>query len=335
MKDRNGPGRDITLKGLEVFQALANTGSVQEVAAESGLSVSTVSHHLTTLENGLGIRLVDRGKRPMVLTPAGTVFLRHVEEGLRAIRRGKVELTMGNIAVTRELRLGVIDDFEEEIAPEIVQFLAQVMPSCAFQHLSRPSHELLSLLAQNKLEIAVAAQPQERAVGLIEYPLLRDPFVAAIPADIDVSVSDLLDGKGKIPFLRYAQSQMIGHQIETQLQRQRLHLENRYELDSNHMLLAMVADRAGWTITTVASFMRVKRLHGQIVVRPLPIEGFSRSLSLFTSDINATAVAHTVYTAFCRLIRQRFLEPAVAEMPWLGNSFVLLEGGRAVDKPPR
>ena len=50
--------KDLTLKGLEVFQAVAKLGSIQAVAEETGLSISTVSHHLKALENGLGVSLV-------------------------------------------------------------------------------------------------------------------------------------------------------------------------------------------------------------------------------------------------------------------------------------
>ena len=69
---------DLSLKWLKAFQLVAQSGSVQTVAADMGLSVSTVSHHLSKLEENLGVLLLDHSRRPMVLTPPGTVFLRYI-----------------------------------------------------------------------------------------------------------------------------------------------------------------------------------------------------------------------------------------------------------------
>jgi DNA-binding transcriptional LysR family regulator len=43
---------------------------------EAGLSISTVSHHLRSLEAQLGVTLLNHARRPMTLTPVGAVFLK-------------------------------------------------------------------------------------------------------------------------------------------------------------------------------------------------------------------------------------------------------------------
>ena len=81
--------KDLSLKRLEVFQICAQKGSLKEASRESGLSISTVSHHLNSLEEHLGVALFDHNRRPMVLTPKGRAFLRNIEDALYAIRRAK------------------------------------------------------------------------------------------------------------------------------------------------------------------------------------------------------------------------------------------------------
>ena len=66
----------ISLKWLEVFHLMACHGSVQVAAREAGLSISTVSHHLRSLEAQLGVTLLNHARRPMTLTPVGAVFLK-------------------------------------------------------------------------------------------------------------------------------------------------------------------------------------------------------------------------------------------------------------------
>jgi len=321
----------ISLKSLELFAAVARAGSLQQVASETSLSISTVSHHLKSLEDKLGVALIDHKRRPMVVTPQGAAYLRHVEDAFRALRRGQIELTAEDIGTVQNLRLGVIDDFDGEVAPQLAQILAQLLPNCTFRHRTRPSHEVLGLLARNELDLAVAATPQEAVPGIVEYPLLRDPFVMVTPASRDIPPASYVDKSAGLPFLWYPSSQLIGHQIELQLRRNRVNFDRRYEMESNHMLLAMVAGGAGWAITTAASFMRVKRLHHQIRLHTLPVPAFARTLSLFTTEIYSLPVTHLVYTAFRRLIDQRFVEPAVSANPWLADSFLLLDGASPAD----
>ena len=61
---------------------------------------------------------------------------------------------------------------------------------------------------------------------------------------------DLRAGLSQLPFLRYAREQLISRQIEAHLARQKLDFEERFEIGSHLALMAMVARRLGWAITT-------------------------------------------------------------------------------------
>ncbi|WP_430512434.1 helix-turn-helix domain-containing protein [Pannonibacter phragmitetus] len=61
------------LAELEVFTQIADAGSLTRAADALGLSVSGVSRHLTSLENRLGVRLVQRTTRQLFLTGEGSV----------------------------------------------------------------------------------------------------------------------------------------------------------------------------------------------------------------------------------------------------------------------
>ncbi len=129
--------KSLSLKWLEIFQLVSKLGSIQKAAAETGLSISTVSNHLRNLEKALGVELVDHGRRPMGLTPAGTVFSRHVHDGLMAIRRGEAEIRSGSWQHATDLRLGLIDDFDSRVAPDLFRHLSANLPRCNFRHFTR------------------------------------------------------------------------------------------------------------------------------------------------------------------------------------------------------
>lgn len=313
----------LSLKWLEVFQLAARSGTIQSVAHETGLSVSTVSHHIRSLEDSLGVSLLDHSRRPMTLTPAGIVFLRNIEEALRLIRKAEVEAKSGVLSQTRDLTLALIEDFDSEIAPELIRVLATSMPDCAFRHFTRPSHEILDLLRSRDVDLGIATRPQFDSHDLVEYPLVRDPFVLAVPAGREIATDALLTGSSPLPFLRYSRSQIIGAMIEGQLRRLRITLPNKFEFESNQSLLGLVAEGAGWTITTPLNYMRARRFQPQIALLPFPGKGFGRTISLFATDIHPRDVAITISQTVSRMIRSRALTPSLDRHPWLRDQFTL------------
>lgn len=313
----------LSLKWLEIFQLAARSGSVQAVAAETGLSVSTVSHHLSKLEERLDVSLLDHNRRPMVLTPAGGVFLRYIEEALSLIRKAEIEAVSGNMIEARSLRLGLLDDFDADIAPELARLLATGMRNCDFTHYTRPSHEILHLLRNRQIDVGVASRPMDDVSDLVEYPLLRDPFVLVTPASQDLSPEDYLGGRSALPLLRYSSTQIMGRQIEAQLRRLRIALPNRFELESNQAIMGMVADGSGWAISTPLGYLRAQRFHSRTVMHRFPSSSFARYLSVFTTEEYAQGVAQMITSTMRRLIKMRAIEPAVEAIPWLEDAFYL------------
>ena len=62
-------------RNVEIFIFLAKTKSFQKTASIFGLSTSSISRELVTLENKLKVTLVDRSCRPLILTPEGGKLL--------------------------------------------------------------------------------------------------------------------------------------------------------------------------------------------------------------------------------------------------------------------
>jgi len=315
----------LSMKWLEVFQLAARSGSVQNVADETGLSVSTVSHHIKSLETRLGVNLLDHSRRPMTTTAAGVVFLRHVDDALRTLRKAEAEAQSGLLSETRSLSIGLIEDFDSEIAPELARFLRTSMPNCKFRHFTRPSHEILALLRSQDLDIGVATRPQFDQPDLIEHPLLRDPFVLAVPAEQKIAPEDYLSENSGMPLLRYSQSQIIGNQIESHLRRLRIKIANQFEFESNQSMMGLIAEGQGWAITTPMNYIRARRFHRQIDLIPFPEKGFARYISVFTTDIHAPDVTQSVTGTLQRLIQSRAITPAIERLPWLRDVFYLPE----------
>ena len=64
------------LNSVEVFMLTAELGGMTQTAQHLGTTQSAVSQTISKLEAALGVRLFDRGMRPMALTRSGKLLLR-------------------------------------------------------------------------------------------------------------------------------------------------------------------------------------------------------------------------------------------------------------------
>lgn len=322
---RSSSRPDLSLKWLELFQICAHKGSLQAVSHETGLSISTISHHLRSLEKYLGVDLFNHSKRPMVLTPKGQAFLRNIEDALYSIRKAKAEASAGNIAEASFLRIGAIEDFDSDIAPELAVFLSRNMPDCDFVHYTDTSHSIIDMLRNRQLDLGISTRPSETVRDLVDRPLLRDPFVVVLPSMSDHSLSDVVHGKTDLPFLRFSSNLIIARQVEAQLQRIGSSFPHRFECANSQMLMAMVAAGAGWTITTPLLFARAKQFQTKLSLHPFPGKSFSRTLTVISTPDCSQSVLDLVDNEIRRLINTYAVEPLHDSMPWLKDSFTLLD----------
>lgn len=313
--------KGLTLRGLEVFETLARTGSVAETAERLGMSAPAVSQQLKNLSQALGTELVDHSRRPMVLTHSGRLFLSRAEAALSALRAGQRGVAMLDLSELSALSMGVIEDFENEVTPLLATRLADAMSQCAFRLLTGASHELHGLLARRELDMAICAAGNAEPPDVVVHPLLRDPYIVAVPKGTDMEGG--LAGLSHLAFLRRDLDQIMGQQIERYVAREGLSLPRRFEMDSNQSLTALVAGGTGWTITTPLSLLRAGRFAGGIDAHPLPVPAMAREIVLYATDDWNGDVPGQIADLARDLAEEHFVTPGRTQMPWLGDGFAV------------
>jgi DNA-binding transcriptional LysR family regulator len=325
--------KGLTLKGLEVFETLARTGSVAVTADRLGMSAPAVSQQLRNLSQVLGVDLIDHSRRPMVLTPAGRLFLGRAEAALGALRAGQRGLSMLDLSDLAALSVGVIEDFENEVTPHLATDLAEAMTQCAFRLVTGASHALLRQITARDLDIAICAAGSADPPGALTHPLIDDPYILAVPKGTDVSGG--LATLTRLTFLRRDPDQVMGQQIERYLAASGLSLPHRFEMDSNQSISALVAGGTGWTITTPLSLLRAGRFMGEIDAHPLPGPALSRRILLYATGDWTGPIPQRIADRARDLIEDHFAAPGRAQMPWLADSFRVhrTEGAGAAPDP--
>ena len=335
MSDRAGR---ITLWGVEVFAAVAQERSISAAARRLGASPSSVSQQISNLEEALGVRLLERRARPMALTPEGAVFRRRAQAILNEAAQARIELARMDAEVLQELRLGMIEDLDSSVTPALLSRLAEEMGAARFRLETGASHRLLDLLESRAADLVVAAEMGAAAEWMEVFGLMEEPFVAVVPAGIAAEAAEPANGgpQGQggealrarlleMPMIHYTTSHHMGRQVADLLARQNLALPHRFELDSYHAILAMIADGGGWSILTPLAVSHVQRFSAEVAMLPLPFAPLSRRISLFARRGILGQTPRHVAALMRDLLERRIISAHVEKYPWLRGRLRLLE----------
>jgi DNA-binding transcriptional LysR family regulator len=157
------------LKTLKVFCDVVSRRSFSRAADENGMSQSGASQMVHHLEDELGVKLIDRSKRPFVLTPEGEVYY----EGCR-------KLVQRYQALEEEIRT-----LHEDVAGRVA--VASIY-SVGLSHMDRLVQQFVQKYPQAnvKLEYLHPAKVYEAVeegqvdLGLVSYPK-ASRTIAALP----------------------------------------------------------------------------------------------------------------------------------------------------------
>ncbi|GAA4392938.1 hydrogen peroxide-inducible genes activator [Tsukamurella soli] len=187
-----------TLAQLRAFVAVARTRHFSAAAARLGISQPTLSQALSALESGLGVQLVERSTRKVLITEAGTALL----DQAAAIVASAEDLVLSASGLTGELRgslrLGLIPTVAPYRLPALLAELRARVPELAVTVVEDQTARLVDALRAGRIDAAVIALPALRS-GLVEAPLYDEDFVLVVPAGhplagrADLTPDDLTD----------------------------------------------------------------------------------------------------------------------------------------------
>jgi LysR family hydrogen peroxide-inducible transcriptional activator len=170
--------RQPTLKQLQYFLAVTETGHFGRAAERCFVSQSAFSNAIQELETTLGARLVDRTNRNVTITAMGqdvAVQARLVMNDVDSL----VELTRGRgEPLTGELRLGVIPTIAPFLLPATLPKLRKRFSQLELLLTEDQTDRVYRRLMDGDLDVLLLALPWPlRAVE--EMPLFDDPFCLA------------------------------------------------------------------------------------------------------------------------------------------------------------
>jgi DNA-binding transcriptional LysR family regulator len=100
-----GPGnRPLDLEWLEDFVTLAKTGHFSRAAEIRAIAQPAFSRHIRSLEQWVGVEIVERSTHPTALTAAGRQLLPLVQEALAALQAARIKARQAHDEAAATLR---------------------------------------------------------------------------------------------------------------------------------------------------------------------------------------------------------------------------------------
>ena len=209
--------RDVELRELRVFLALADELHFGRTAERLGISQPAVSESVRVLESRLGVKVFDRTSRRVRLTPAGEGLQRGVVPALAAIDRALAGASELSRTVQGLLRVGFVLTTEGPALSRLIAAFQARYPACevrlqevetfdAYRALRRGDIDVLcNWLAVDQPDLAagaafahyrraLAVAPTHRLAGRpsVFVEDLADEETALLPRSVPPAVYDLL-----------------------------------------------------------------------------------------------------------------------------------------------
>lgn len=186
----------MNLRDLRYLVALADLKHFGKAADICHVSQPTLSTQLKKLEVYLGLQLVERTQRQVMLTDIGKEIATRARNVVREADEIIDTARQYQDPLRGKLRIGFIPTLGPYLLPYIVSPIQKHCPNLELLLFEDLTHRLLGQLRDGDLDAAVLALPLDTH-GLTEIPLFSEPFVVALPKGhaltkrTQVSVSDL------------------------------------------------------------------------------------------------------------------------------------------------
>src|SRR5438874_5286291 len=113
----------IELRHFIALKAIAEEGTFGRAATRLGYTQSAISQQIATLERIVGQRLIDRpgGPRPVSLTEAGALLLRHADAIAARLQAAQADLTALEAGEAGPLRVGTYQSVSAKLLPALLR----------------------------------------------------------------------------------------------------------------------------------------------------------------------------------------------------------------------
>ncbi len=268
------------IQSLRIFCDVARTRSFSRGASANGVSQSAASQAVLQLEKHLGLQLIDRSKRPLILTDAGQLFHRRCRALLEQYDALEDEVRTLGKATAGVVRVAAIYSVGLYHLAEFSRRFSQAHPDAQLR---------IDCLHPDRVYEAVLTE--QANIGLVSYPR-HEPQLATIdwreermvvvcPVGHRLAGRETLDPEdlNNERFVAFDPELRIRGAIDEFLRRHQVHVEVAMAFDNIENIKQAISRHSALSILpeptvrseAAAGALHVCPLNGDGLVRPLAI----------------------------------------------------------------
>jgi LysR family transcriptional regulator, hydrogen peroxide-inducible genes activator len=170
----------MNLRDLKYLVALADHKHFGRAAAACFVSQPTLSTQIKKLEDELGVALVERAPRHVMLTPAGRDAAERARGIIAEVEQMKEAARRTQNPEAGTVRLGIFPTLGPYLLPHVVPRIRERFPQLELLLVEEKTDVILRQLREGKLDAGVLALPLHDDQLHLEF-LFEEPFVLAVP----------------------------------------------------------------------------------------------------------------------------------------------------------
>lgn len=263
---------------LYYFWTIAKLGSYRAAGESLYLAVSTLSVQIAQLERALKLRLFERGRRGVTLTPEGRAVYERCE---RIFTEGDALLSLvkrGPDAAPPPLRLGVPPSISAWLVLRILDFVAATAPGVRVSVFGASQNELQERLRGHALDVAVTNFDYTAVLGqdFASRLVARIPVSFVGTPKIKRQVQRFPQDLPRVPLLARTMEDPIRRTLDAYLRERQIHPRLEIEIENTLLIRLLALQGRGAAVIdtlTISEDLRSGRLV-KLHARPTGMEEY-------------------------------------------------------------
>lgn len=171
----------LKISQLRALVTIADLGKFGQAALHLDLSQSAVSHAIATLEEELGVVLLNRGRQGAFLTPVGEQISEEARRVLESLERISTQAQQARGLQTGQVRVACFRSVATHVLPTVINQFQQTYPDIKVTLMEYVSTEDIEAdLKAGRADLGFVLLPTP-SDGLDTWELLRDEYIVLLP----------------------------------------------------------------------------------------------------------------------------------------------------------
>ncbi|MGH8148591.1 MAG: LysR family transcriptional regulator [Steroidobacteraceae bacterium] len=290
----------IDTPGVQAFIAVAMRRNFRRAAAELHITQTALSRRLQTLEEYLGVRLIERTTRSVELTRTGADFLPRAQRLLTELEGALTDIRETGKAMRGSVTIACVPSIGARYLPRAIQQYSAAYPDNRITIHDHSSFGVAEAVLRREAEFGINVTGTHDA-GLESVPLARDRFVLICRDDHPFAGRKRVSWSQLEPHLLIFPGGLSANRpvLELALGGDRLRLRTYYEVQHSSTALGLVAEGVG--VAVVPNLAVQKDAYPRIRVVPLVDPVVARTLALISlRNADLSPAARPLYDILVR-----------------------------------